>query len=104
MKKVFTWIIGILVVFGLASFLLVNSWADTGHGKLNYKVAIVLKLMEITGAEPADESERPSVAEGREKMLKTVETYSAGPVDLPKIINQTIPGLKGNIPIRIYIP
>ncbi len=104
MKKVILWFVGILAVHSLIIVILVNSWADTGHGKLNYKVAIVLKLMELTGAEPANESERPSVAESRKKLLQTAKSYSSGPVSLPKIMDQTIPGLKGKIPIRIYIP
>ncbi|MCP4753606.1 MAG: alpha/beta hydrolase [Proteobacteria bacterium] len=104
MKKILTWIIGILVVLCLIVVLLVNSWADTGHGKLNYKIAIIFKLGELTGSESEVKADRPPIAEIRKEMVKAMKGVSGEPTQLPKIINRTFPGPTKDIPIRIYIP
>ena len=104
MKKGIIWIFGILFVLCITGYVMINSWADTGHGKLNYKVAIILKFMELKGDDSLKDLEGLSAEESRKQLMQTVETFSDVPVELPKIINQTIPGPAGEIPIRIYIP
>ena len=104
MKKGIIWVVGILAVLVFAGYIIVNNWADTGHGKLNTKVAVILKFMELTADDSIKDLEDLSVAESREQLMQTVKKFSDVPVQLPKIINQTIPGPAGEIPIRIYIP
>ncbi len=104
MTKIIIGIIGILVVLCVIVYGLVNRWADTGHGKLNYKIAVVLKLMELFGDESLDELERVSVSQSRKQLLKKAKSFSGASVPLPRISDRNIPGPVGEIPIRIYVP
>jgi len=104
MKKGMIWVVGVLAGLCLIGFVIINNWADTGHGRLNTKVAIILKFMELTGDDSLKDLDNLSVAESREQLMQTAEKFSDVPVQLPKIINQKIPGPAGEIPIRIYIP
>ena len=48
MKKILIWMLTISTILFLIGGLLVNNWMDTGHGRLNYKIAIVLKFMNLS--------------------------------------------------------
>ncbi|MBU2514581.1 alpha/beta hydrolase [bacterium] len=104
MKKVLIWIIAIVTTLCLIGVFLVDHWADTGHGKLNYKVAIVLKFMSLSGKDSSSEENRPSVAESRQRLIEKAKSFSSEPVPLKRVVNRTIPGAATDIPIRIYIP
>ena len=39
MKKILIWMLAISTILFLIGGLLVNNWMDTGHGRLNYKIA-----------------------------------------------------------------
>ncbi|MCP4755770.1 MAG: alpha/beta hydrolase, partial [Proteobacteria bacterium] len=60
--------------------------------------------MEMTSDPDTEDRKSLSVAENREKLLKTSKAYSGSPVELPKITNRKIQGPAGEIPIRIYFP
>lgn len=88
-----------LVILFLMGGLLVNHWVDTGHGRLNIKVAIALNLMRLSG-----NNARLSVAESRKALTQKAKKFSKDPVSLKKVLNQTIPGPAVDIPVRIYLP
>ena len=104
MKKIIIWVFGILAALCLVAVILVNRWADTGHGKLNYKVAIVLKFSNLEVSEPSGVGDRPSIAESRQDLVETSGKVAGDPVQIEKIIDRTIPGPETDIPVRIYIP
>ena len=64
MKKIFIGLIIVILIFATAIVILVNSWSDTGYGKLDYKAAIALKIIELNKDSrspyeiPADEQRR----------------------------------------------
>ena len=101
MKKGLLWISSILVALCLAGAVLVNIWADTGHGRLNYKVAVILKFMDLT---QGDDGSRVSVAESRRQLVEKVKKYGSAPVPVYRVADQTIPGPAGDIAVRIYTP
>ena len=77
--------------------VLVNRWANTPYGKLDYKVAILLKVFEATLGDGSFSEVSP--AELR-------ELYNQRPkregVALQSVEDRSIPGPRGQIPIRIY--
>jgi len=99
MKKVLPMVAACLVVLLLAALGVVYSWTFTPHGKLDLEVAISLKL---TPEWPAPGS--ISVEQEREELRKMFERFSADPIPMQRVVNRTIPGPGGEIPIRIYQP
>ncbi|MBI9083603.1 MAG: alpha/beta hydrolase [Desulfobacterales bacterium] len=104
MKKALIWIVVILAILCLVGAIFVNHWADTGHGRLNYKVAVILKFLSLSEDDGSENGSRPSVAESRKRLLEKVEKFSSVPVTVKRVINQKIPGPAVDIPVRIYIP
>ncbi len=99
MKKILIWISASLTIMFLMGGLLVNHWVDTGHGRLNAKVAIALNLMRFS-----ENKVRLSVAESRRALTQKAKRFSSDPVPLKNVLDQTIPGPLSAIPVRIYIP
>ena len=99
MKKVLIGLCVAVVVVAVIAFVLVNRWANTPYGKLDYNVAVLLKVLEWTAGEKAISEVSP--AELR-------EWYETRPqregVALPSVEDRSIPGPQGQIPIRIYTP
>jgi len=98
-KKILIGLCVAAVVIAVIAFVLVNRWANTPYGKLDYKVAVLLKVFEWTAGEKAISEVSP--AELR-------EWYETRPqregVALPNVEDRSIPGPQGQIPIRIYTP
>ncbi len=99
MKNFLTWMLALLIILFLMGGLLVNHWVDTGHGRLNTKVAIALNLMRFS-----ENKARLSVVESRRALTQKAKKFSSDPVPLKKVLNQTVPGPAADIPVRIYIP
>lgn len=104
MKKILIWMLAISTILFLIGGLLVNQWMDTGHGRLNYKIAIVLKFMTLSDNRATEKKGNPSIAESRNALAEKAKKYAGDPVPIEKILDLTIPGPAGEIPIRIYIP
>ena len=104
MKKILLWMLAISTILFLIGGLLVNHWMDTGHGRLNYKIAIALKFMNLSENRVTEKGGNPSIAESRKALAKRAKKYASDPVPIEKILDLTIPGPAGKIPIRIYIP
>ena len=99
MKKM---LIGLGVVIALTAAvtaILVDRWATTPYGKLNYKVAVLLKLFDAT-SHPTSLSE---VDPG--ELREWFEARHRGRrVSLHRVEDKIVPAPQGEIPIRIYIP
>ncbi len=104
MKKFLIRAAVIAAVLFIAVGILVNNWADTGHGKLDYRVAVILKLMTLAGDDSAREVSESTVAQNRKQLEGTSAKFAGKPTPLPSIIDRAIPGPGGEIPIRIYTP
>lgn len=97
MKKI---LLGLCVGVGLVALVtvvLVDRWASTPYGKLDYRVAVLLKWFEAT-AEPGSVSS-VSPAELREWYNEMPKLKG---VALQSVEDRKIPGPQGKIPIRIY--
>ncbi len=98
MKKI---LIGLCVAIALIAVLiavvLVNRWANTPYGKLDYKVAVLLKMFEATAGERSFSEVSP--AELREWYNRRPKRRG---VALQSVEDRSIPGPQGQIPIRIY--
>lgn len=104
MKRILIWMLAISTILFLIGGLLVNNWMDTGHGRLNYKIAIALKFMNLSENRTTEKKIKHSIAESRKALEKRAKRYASDPVLVRKISNLTIPGPAEKIPIRIYIP
>lgn len=97
MKRILVGVCAAIALVALIAVVMVNRWANTPYGKLDYKVAVILKMLEATvGRTPFAEV---SPAELR-------EWYDTRPrrwgVALQGVEDRSIPGPQGQIPIRIY--
>ena len=97
MKKILVGLCVAVVLIALIAVVLVNRWANTPYGKLDYKVAVLLKVVEATVGDGSFSEVSP--AELR-------ELYNQRPkregVALQSVEDRSIPGPRGQIPIRIY--
>jgi acetyl esterase len=96
-KKILVGLCVATVLFALIAVVLVNRWADTPHGKLDYKAAVFLKLFEATAG-------RKSFGEVPVEDLRAwynSQARSAG-IEVESVEDREIPGPRGPIPIRIY--
>jgi acetyl esterase len=98
-KKILIGLCVAIAVIAVMAFVLVNRWANTPYGKLDYKVAVLLKVIELAYGQRAMSEVSP--AELREWYDKIPQSKG---VALPSVEDRTIPGPQGQIPIRIYTP
>lgn len=88
------------ILIGVPAFL-IKSWTQTGYGTLEPKVAVFVKLVELQGGPPLDRG--ASIAEVRGAIRKT-KAFKYPPTPVAQVINRTIPGPAGPMPVRIYDP
>lgn len=99
MKKILIGGCVVIAILALTAVVLVNRWATTPYGKLDYKVAIVLKLFEATS------DSRPLREILPDELREWYNERSRGKsVELAGVEDRSIPGPHGQIPIRIYTP
>jgi acetyl esterase len=97
--KIVLIVIGAVVVAGI---VVVNVWCATPYGRLDWRTAVLLKYINALNVPmfregvPPDESRL--MAKNKSRMLK------GRPPALPSVVNRTIPGPAGEIPVRIYTP
>lgn len=91
----------IVFIFIISSFLIIQNWTTTSHGKLNTKLAILLKYNKYFTYTPINEK---SINEIRDTLNKNSTKLSSKPIPFPDIKNINIPSPTTQIPIRIYTP
>ena len=94
--------ISIIVSFLLlaGACLLVNTWTRTPYGKLDVKIAILLKYISIRQIDLFKQGN--SIEQSRAISAKGGKTLQAKPLVIKDISDRTIPGSAGPIPIRVY--
>lgn len=99
MKK--KYIIFILVLAATSvSALKINKWRYTENGKLDWKVAIILKIINLYS--PSYDKYKPQ--EIRKKINKGIIRTHLKTVSLSRVENILIPGEENKISVRIYYP
>ncbi|MDD3895097.1 MAG: alpha/beta hydrolase [Syntrophomonadaceae bacterium] len=99
MKKFWVGLVVVIIVVCAACGLLVRSWTITDHGRLDTRVAVLLKLNELVS-----NPDYQSISDKREKLERSSQLFGGKPIPFQNIQNTEIPGPAGNIPIRIYTP
>ena len=102
MKKIFIGLIIVILIFATAIVILVNSWSDTGYGKLDYKAAIALKIIELN-----KDSRSPYEIPADEQRRYFYDSSKQFKGDIPEVAgikDIKIQGKSGQIPVRIYTP
>ncbi len=98
-KKVLIGLIVVIALTAVVTAIMIDRWATTPYGKLDYQVAVLLKLFAAT-SHPRSFSET-TPAELREWF----DTRHRGRlVSLHRVEERIIPAPQGEIPIRIYMP
>jgi acetyl esterase len=98
------WKIILIVVAALvaALFIVVNAWCATPYGRLDWRTAVLLKYINASNIpmfrEGSSADESRLTARNRSRILK------GRPPALPVVVDRTIPGPGGEIPVRIYAP
>lgn len=100
-KKGFKISIIIIFIFIIASFLIIQSWTTTSHGKLSTKLAILLKYNKYFNYGPIKEK---NINEIRQTLDKDSAKLSGKPIPFPNIKDINISTPKAQIPVRIYTP
>jgi acetyl esterase len=89
----------IIIIFGMV--IMIHSWSSTPYGKLDTRVALLLKFKKIAKIELFKEGksyQQSRETAGRQTILKTRPPYRG------EIKDMKIPEPGGDIPVRIYIP
>lgn len=102
MKKIIIGLLVVIVLIVLTGLFLVNRWADTKYGKLDYKTAIALKFYKMF-LDPGPLVEI-TPRELRQLFNKFAIDYRGTPAEVASVKDENIPGSSGQIPIRIYTP
>jgi acetyl esterase len=91
-----------LVLLGLVlgCWMMISHWATTPYGQLDTRVVVVLKLVNMT----VKSGVTPTPAEMRASTEKLSQLSAGKKTPVGQVINRTIPGPAGTIPVRIYIP
>ncbi len=97
MKKFLVGLCVLVALIAVVALVLVNRWATTPYGKLDYKMAVILKMFEATTGQRSLSDASPT---------ELREWYNSRPknegVELQRVEDRSIPGPLGPIPIRIY--
>ncbi len=104
MKKTLIITGSVTVTILLVVALVLNSWTDTGHGRLNLKAAILLRIMDMSGNQLPEKLDNESIRRYRETLNSGVKNTFADLTPVEKILNKSIPGPDSDTPIRIYRP
>ncbi len=92
-------VLAVIIVLSAACGLLVRSWTITDHGRLDTRVAILLKLNQMLS-----NPEYQSITDKRNKLERSSRLFGGRPIPFENIQDTEIPGPAGKIPIRIYTP
>jgi len=96
-KKILVGVCVAIALIALIAVVLVNRWANTPYGKLDYKVAVILKVLEATVGRTAFAEVSPA-----ELRAWYDEMPKREGIALQSVEDRSIPGPQGQIPIRIY--
>ncbi|MDF2883691.1 MAG: hypothetical protein K0R54_4251 [Clostridiaceae bacterium] len=91
----------IILILSLVCYLIIRSWTTTNYGKLNMKVAVMLKIKKYIN--PASISGE-SISKVREITDNDLTRWSVKPIPFSNIKNVNIQISSCEIPVRIYTP
>lgn len=91
----------VIFILALACYLIIRSWATTKYGKLNMKVAIMLKIKKYINPSSINGQ---SISRIREITDKDITRWSVEPIPFSNIKNIDIHISSCEIPVRIYTP
>ncbi len=91
-----------LLAAAASMYLLVQSWSSTPHGKLNYRVAIYLKL--TNAAENSVRTLNLPVEESRRNLAERSASVSSTPPKLASVKNLKARHGSRDVPLRVYTP
>lgn len=101
-KKKGIWIFAVIVLAFIAgAFLLIKNLTTTSYGKLNMKVAVMMKANEYFNP---NSIKGKQINEIREILNKDSMIWSAKPIPFSNIKNVNIEISSTKIPVRIYTP
>lgn len=90
-----------MVLFGIGIFLflMLQSIRNTPHGKLNLLEALLIRFV----LKPRNKFETPPEKQ-RKELRALTKKFKDKPIDLAKVVEESIPGPEGDIPVRVYYP
>jgi acetyl esterase len=100
-KKVILIFTAVIFILALACYLIIRSWATTSYGKLNMKVAVMLKIKKYINPSSINGQ---SISRIREITDKDITRRSVEPIPFSNIKNINIHISSCEIPVRIYTP
>src|SRR5689334_3865596 len=101
-KKKGIWIFTVIVLAFIAgAFLLIKNLTTTSYGKLNMKVAVMMKANKYFNP---NSIKGKQINEIREILNKDSMIWSAKPIPFSNIKNVNIEISSNKIPVRIYTP
>ncbi|HDP81192.1 MAG TPA: alpha/beta hydrolase, partial [Spirochaetes bacterium] len=92
--------IAVMIAVGVVS--LVASWSSTPFGKLDSRVALLLKYSDMAKVDLFKEGR--SIPEVREFSRKGTAFLRGKGVPLPEVRDMSIPARGGEVPVRVYFP
>lgn len=98
--KIFLISLIVFILFLLGMGLMVNAWTRTPHGRLDVKLALFLKYLELARVDLFEKDR--SIAESRALSAKGGDTLQTKPVPIRDIHDRTISGPSGPVQIRVY--
>ncbi len=90
----------VFFLFLLGMGLMVNAWTRTPQGRLDVKLALFLKYLELARVDLFEKGR--SIAESRALSAKGGDTLQTKPLSVMEINDKSIPGTGGPVPIRVY--
>ncbi len=100
--KGITFVIVTVSIIVMVPYLLVRSWSMKEHGRLDWRVAVLMKYAEWTNVDLFREGR--TIPEIREFSRKGTAMLRARPTALPEVRDIGMPGPGGYIPARVYVP
>lgn len=95
-------IVGVILLLIIILGIVVYSWGSTPHGRLDWRLGIILKISEWLKIDLFEEGR--TIAEVREFARTSNEMFKAKPTELPEVKDIEIPGPAAAIRARVYMP
>lgn len=92
----------VVVIVTAGGSLVINSWRSTHHGKLDWRVAIYMKL--ASGAENSLGNANLSVSESRRILAARSASVAGSPVKLASVKDMKAAVDGYEVPVRVYTP
>ena len=90
----------VFFLFLLGMGLMINAWSHNPHGRLDVKIALFLKYLELARVDLFEKGR--SIEQIRAFSAKGGNILQAKPLGIRTIYNKTIPATPGPITVRVY--